>query len=153
MLGVRFLATEYGTGPRHGGRIDSLNVDDNGSPVISEDKRALNENVINQGLFCLDWLMDHQAEFRFLIHERPGEQEASEIDWSTPRLVCVAGDFTRYDVSAVQQINRSTEPIRHKDFDGELIVLEPLTGVPSEQPAAPRISRRLPQDGSVRAVP
>ncbi len=29
MLGVRFLASEYGTGPVHGGRIDSLGLDEN----------------------------------------------------------------------------------------------------------------------------
>lgn len=55
-LGVRFLATEYVTGKTHGGRIDSLGIDENHSPVIIEYKRALNENVINQGLFYLDWL-------------------------------------------------------------------------------------------------
>ena len=31
-------------------------IDENCSPVIIEYKRALNENVINQGLFYLDWL-------------------------------------------------------------------------------------------------
>lgn len=36
LLGVRFLESEYGTGPVHGGRIDSLGLDENGSPVIVE---------------------------------------------------------------------------------------------------------------------
>ncbi|MCQ9179838.1 DUF91 domain-containing protein [Streptomyces sp. IBSBF 2953] len=36
MLGVRFLASEYSTGPVHGGRIDSLGLDENGAPVIVE---------------------------------------------------------------------------------------------------------------------
>ncbi|GFE17970.1 hypothetical protein Sgleb_60170 [Streptomyces glebosus] len=35
MLGIRFLATEYATG-RHRGRIDSLGLDENGTPVIVE---------------------------------------------------------------------------------------------------------------------
>ena len=46
-LGVQFLATEYSTGANHGGRIDTLGIDENGSPVIIEYKRSLNENVIN----------------------------------------------------------------------------------------------------------
>src|SRR5207302_1723090 len=33
-LGVRFLATEYVTGKAHGGRIDTLGLDDNNCPVI-----------------------------------------------------------------------------------------------------------------------
>ncbi|MDR9416567.1 MAG: hypothetical protein RI564_09795 [Gracilimonas sp.] len=65
-LGVRFLASEYSTGTNHGGRIDTLGIDENGSPVIIEYKRAMNENVINQGLFYLDWLFDHKAEFELL---------------------------------------------------------------------------------------
>ena len=50
-LGIRFLATEYITGKRHAGRIDTLGIDENNSPVIIEYKRSINENVINQGLF------------------------------------------------------------------------------------------------------
>lgn len=63
-LGVRFLANEYVTGKTRRGRIDSLGPDENGCPVIAEYKRYSTENVINQGLFYLDWLLDHQAEFR-----------------------------------------------------------------------------------------
>jgi RecB family endonuclease NucS len=50
-LGVRFLQSEYSTGKTHGGRIDTLGIDENYSPVIIEYKRSTNENVINQGLF------------------------------------------------------------------------------------------------------
>jgi RecB family endonuclease NucS len=63
LLGVRFLASEYTTGKAHGGRIDTLGLDENRAPVIIEYKRSINENVINQGLYYLDWLMDHKAEF------------------------------------------------------------------------------------------
>ena len=65
-LGIRFLATEYSTGVKHGGRIDTLGIDENNCPVIIEYKRATNENVINQGLYYLDWLLDHKAEFQLL---------------------------------------------------------------------------------------
>ena len=51
MLGIRLLGSEYSTGPKHGGRIDTLGIDENASPVIIEYKRATNENVINQGAF------------------------------------------------------------------------------------------------------
>ena len=32
-------------------------------------------------------------------------EAADAIDWSAPRLLCIAGDFTKYDEYAVQQIN------------------------------------------------
>lgn len=122
ILGIRFLATEYTTGKTHSGRIDSLGIDENGCPVIIEYKRAMNENVINQGLFYLDWLMDHQAEFKLLVLEKLSEKE--EIDWSAPRLLCIAGDFTRYDEHAVQQINRNIELIRYRKFGEDLLLLD-----------------------------
>ena len=93
-LGVRFLASEYTTGKTHKGRIDSLGLDENGCPVIIEYKRYSNENVINQGLFYLDWLLDHQAEFRWLVMEKLGRDAADSIEWSGTRLLCIAGDFT-----------------------------------------------------------
>jgi predicted transport protein len=124
MLGVRFLATEYSTGKAHGGRIDSLGLDENGSPVIIEYKRATNENVINQGLFYLDWLLDHRGEFTLLAMKALGAAVEEEIDWSAPRLVCVAGDFTRYDEHAVAQIGRNIELYRYRSYGEGFFVLE-----------------------------
>jgi len=123
-LGVRFLASEHSTGKTHGGRIDTLGLDENGSPVIIEYKRALNENVINQGLFYLDWLMDHKGEFELLVLKKLGKEAAEAIEWSVPRLLCIASDFTKYDEHAVQQINRNIELIRYRRYGSELLLFE-----------------------------
>lgn len=123
-LGVRFLASEYATGKTHKGRIDSLGLDENGCPVIIEYKRHSTENVINQGLFYLDWLLDHQAEFRWLVMEKLGKETAEHIEWAGTRLLCIAADFTRYDQHAVQQIPRNIELIRYKLFGDDLLLLE-----------------------------
>lgn len=124
LLGIRFLATEYTTGKRHNGRIDTLGIDENNSPVIIEYKRTTNENVMNQGLYYLDWLMDHQAEFTLLVQKRFGVEAADAIDWSAPRLLCIAGGFTKYDEYAVQQINRNIELYTYKKFGEELFLLD-----------------------------
>ncbi|MBC8206180.1 MAG: DUF91 domain-containing protein [Kiritimatiellaeota bacterium] len=131
-LGVRFLASEYSTGRTHKGRIDTLGIDENGCPIIIEYKRSTNENVINQGLFYLDWLLDHKAEFQLLVLEKYGKEAKDAIEWSTPRLICIAGDFTRYDEHAVQQINRNIELIRYKKFNDELLLLELVNAVTAE---------------------
>ena len=123
-LGVRFLASEYVTGKRHGGRIDTLGLDDNHCPVIIEYKRALNENVISQGLYYLDWLMDHQGEFTLEVLRRLGQESAEKIDWSGPRLLCIAGDFTKYDEYAVMQIPRNVELLRYRRYGADLLLLE-----------------------------
>ena len=123
-LGIRFLGSEYSTGKTHGGRIDSLGLDENHCPVIIEYKRSVGENVINQGLYYLDWLMDHQAEFKLLVLEKVGKAAADAIDWSAPRLVCIAADFTKYDGHAVQQMNRIIELIRYRKFGDDLLLFE-----------------------------
>ncbi|MHB1293825.1 MAG: DUF5655 domain-containing protein [Anaerolineae bacterium] len=124
MLGVRFLASEYRTGKTHMGRVDTLGLDEDNTPVIIEYKRATNENVINQGLFYLDWLLDHRADFQLLVMKTLGSQVADAIDWTGPRLICIAGDYTTYDLHAVKQIPRNIDLVRHRRFEGNLIALE-----------------------------
>ncbi|MDE0110353.1 MAG: DUF5655 domain-containing protein [Bryobacterales bacterium] len=135
MLGIRLLGSEYVIGPKYGGRIDTLGIDEDASPVIIEYKRATNENVINQGLFYLDWLLDHQAEFKLLVIKKLGAEEAETIDWTAPRLLCIAGGFTRYDEHAVQQMDRNIELIGYRRFGAGLLMLELVNAAFAKQGA------------------
>ncbi|UJB32712.1 DUF5655 domain-containing protein [Chromobacterium sp. Beijing] len=148
LLGIRFGASEYTTGKTHGGRIDTLGLDENHCPVIIEYKRSQSENVINQGLFYLDWLMDHRAEFKLLVLERFGKAAADAIDWSGPRLICIAANFTKYDAHAVQQINRQIELVRYRLFGDDLLLLE-AANTPSTQPSS-RATAPSPQSSKPR---
>ena len=129
LIGVTFLASEYSTGPVHGGRIDTLGIDENNCPVIIEYKRTSSENVINQGLYYLDWLLDHKAEFQLLVMKVLDAEKAETVDWQGARVLCVAGDFTKYDQHAVQQINRNIELIRYCKFGDQLLLLELINRV------------------------
>lgn len=133
LLGIRFLASEHSTGKKHAGRIDTLGIDENGYPVIIEYKRALNQNVINQGLYYLDWLMDHRGEFTLLVMKRLGKDAADEIEWSSPRLICIAGDYTKFDEYAVQQINRNIELMRYRRYGDGLLLLELVNVTQAEE--------------------
>lgn len=141
LLGVRFLASEYSTGPAHGGRIDTLGLDEDGTPVIIEYKRSVNENVVSQGLFYLDWLLDHRKEFQWLAMEKLGHEAAKSVEWSAPRLLCIAGDFTRYDEHAVKQIARNIELLRYRRFGPDLLMIE-LVHVPKPTRSATSITAR-----------
>lgn len=136
LLGVRFLASEYST--THGGRMDTLGIDENGYPVIIEYKRTHSENVINQGLFYLDWLMDHRGDFELLVRDAFGKEAALAIEWSAPRLICIASDFTKYDTHAVKQMSRNIELIRYRKFGESLLLLDLLTAVSTS--ASPQIT-------------
>jgi len=122
-FGITFLKSEYAI---TNGRIDSIGIDENNCPVIIEYKRSVSENVINQGLFYLDWLLDHKADFKLLVIEALGMDKANEIDWSIPCVICVANDFTKYDVHAVNQMQKNILLIRYKMFTDDLILLEQI---------------------------
>ena len=122
-FGVRFLQSEYRI---DNGRMDSIGIDENNCPVIFEYKCHSNENVINQGLFYLNWLLEHKANFKLLVIEKLGIKEAEKIDWSMPRVVCIASDFNKYDEEAIKQINRNVALIRYKKYDNDLLLFELL---------------------------
>jgi predicted transport protein len=147
LLGIRFLASEHRT---TNGRIDTLGIDENFCPVIIEYKRASNENVINQGLFYLDWLMDHRRDFEWLVLERHGKEEAAQVEWSAPRLICIAGDFTRYDEHAVKQISRNIELIRYRRFGDDLLLLDLVTATTGTEPL--RTEQAARETGTSTAV-
>lgn len=129
-FGVTFLKSEYSI---TNGRIDSLGIDENNCPVIFEYKRSVNENVINQGLFYLDWLLDHKADFKLLVMEQLGKEKADIIDWTIPCVICIANDFTKFDEHAVNQMQRNIKLVKYKKFGDDLILFEHFNA-PSVKP-------------------
>ncbi len=122
-FGVKFLKSEYIISE---GRMDSIGIDENYSPVIFEYKRSVNENVVNQGLFYLDWLLDHKADFKLLVINKFGMEVAEKIDWSVPCVICIASDFNRYDVHAVNQMQRNIRLVKYKKYGDNLLLFEHL---------------------------
>lgn len=122
-FGVRFLKSEYAI---TNGRMDSIGIDENNSPVIFEYKRSQDENVINQGLFYLDWLMDHKADFKLLVIEKLGMEAADSIDWSVPCVICIARNFTKYDIHAVNQMQKNIKLVSYRKYGYDLILFEHL---------------------------
>ncbi len=143
-FGVRFLKSEYAI---NGGRMDSIGLDENNSPVIFEYKRSTNENVINQGLFYLDWLLDHKADLKLLVIEKLGMEVADQLDWSVPCVICIANDFTKYDVHAVNQMQRNIKLVKYRKYDDDLILFEHLN-VPVAKPVTETASVQHISNGS-----
>ena len=131
-FGVRFLKSEYAI---TSGRMDSIGIDENNSPVIFEYKRSTSENVINQGLFYLDWLLDHKADFKLLVIEKLGMEVAEQIDWSVPCVICIANDFTKYDVHAVNQMQKNIKLVKYRKYGDDLLLFEHLNA-PIVKPVA-----------------
>lgn len=59
-----------------------------------------------------------------MVMEKLGKAAAAAVDWSAPRLICIAGDFNRYDDHAVKQIQRNIELFRYRRFGQEILMLD-----------------------------
>ena len=81
-LGIHFLASEYQIGP--GRHLDTLGIDENGSPTIIEYKRDRHHGVINQALSYLKWLRNQRREFFDRLVERAlPDGTTGQVDWGT----------------------------------------------------------------------
>lgn len=120
IFGIRFLASEFKT--THGGRIDTLGLDEDGSPVIIEYKESEKNNVINQGLFYLDWLIDHKGDFEILVQKKLGKNV--EVNWDAPRLILIAQSYNEYDKYAVNRISENIELKKYILYDNEILFIE-----------------------------
>ena len=61
-----------------------------------------------------------------------GKKEADEIEWNSPRLICIAADFTKYDMHAVNQMGKNIELVRYRKFGENLLLLELLTATSAD---------------------
>lgn len=119
LLGVHFLASEYSTS--FGGRMDTLGIDDEGNPCIIEYKTGHNENVINQGLSYLRWLLDHKDNFEKLCSEN---NISIDIQWSAPRVMCVAESYNKFDTDTADLLPINIELYRYKLYEDGLLTLD-----------------------------
>lgn len=136
MLGIRLLASEYPTGPWHRGRIDTLGLDENNSPVVIECKKGSDSGVLSQAVSYLSWLESAHHEFEALVRKVLGVEAAESIDWRRPRLVCIAAGFSHHDRVAVQRLPERIDLVRYRVFDGDLLSLLLVDSSPGSVNAA-----------------
>jgi hypothetical protein len=86
--------------------------------------------------------MDHRAEFEHLVRDRLGVTAASQVLWSGSRLICIADDFTRYDVHGAREHQRSIDLVRYRLFGSDLLELETVASVSGSMQRARRAQRR-----------
>jgi len=122
ILNITFLATEYSTS--FGGRMDTVGIDNNGSPVIIEYKLSQNENVINQGLSYLRWLLDHKDAFEALAHKANINME---IDWASPRVICVAESYNKFDLDTADLLPMNIELLRYRLYENSILLVDSET--------------------------
>lgn len=123
VFNCRLVATEFSTGTQHAGRIDSLALSEEDNPVIIEYKKVESSDLINQSLFYLSWLYDHRGDFELAAQHALGSGSL-QVDWSNVRVICIAPNFKKYDLHAVQMMGAPIELWKYRLFTNESLYLE-----------------------------
>jgi len=138
LLGLKFLGNEY---PTKDGRIDTIAIDETGTPVVIEYKWSEKDTILTQGLFYIDWLKENKRLFELLVSDKLGK--GYKVSWDSPRLLLIAQGFDRYTLSAVRQVKNSVELIKYTPYGSEILFLETVY---SPDTVKPRTEAKAKQD-------
>lgn len=136
VFNCRFVASEFSTGALHAGRIDSLALSEDNNPVIIEYKKVESSELINQSLFYLHWIQDHKGDFEIAVQKAFGN--GVEVDWSDVRVICIAPNYKKYDLHAVQVMGANIELWKYRLFKNGSLYLEEVfqaAKIPASIPA------------------
>lgn len=122
VFNCRFVASEYPTGAQHSGRIDTLALSEDDNPVIIEYKKVESSELINQSLYYLAWLKEHRGDFEMAVQRTLGNK--IKVDWSDVRVICIAPNYKKYDLYAVQVMGANIELWTYRLYKNQSLYLE-----------------------------
>ena len=126
VFNCRFIASEFSTGQTHAGRIDTLALSEENSPVIIEYKKVESSELINQSLYYLNWITDHKGDFEIAVQKVLGNN--IKVDWTDVRVICIAPNYRKYDLHAVQVMGANIELWNYRLFENSTLYLEQVYG-------------------------
>jgi len=111
-----------------GGEIDTLAITEDGIPCIIEYKHKKEETILNQITFYYDWLKQRSTKFEFerIVKENKITKKI-KLDWSKIRLICVAKEYSKWDISLIKHLDTNIECWSYTYHKNELDVhLDPI---------------------------
>lgn len=145
VFNCRFVASEFSTGAQHAGRIDTLALSEEDNPVIIEYKKVESSKLINQSLFYLHWIQDHKGDFEIAVQKRLGGDV--RVDWSDVRVICIAPNYKKYDLHAVQVMGANIELWKYRLFSNDSLYLEEVFHTTKTSTNMPSLSLATNHDG------
>ncbi len=127
VFNCRLVKSEFPTGYQHSGRIDTLALSEDDNPVIIEYKKVESSELVNQSLYYLAWMKDHQGDFEIAVKKVLGN--SIEVDWSEIRVICIAPNYKKYDLYAVQMMGANIELWSYHLFQNKFLYLEKVLQV------------------------
>lgn len=131
LLGVKFLDKEHQISD---GRIDTLGIDEDGSPVIIEYKWDEDDGILTQGQFYYSWLLENKRHFELLAESK--SEDHIDVNWDRPRVILVAQGFNRRIRGAVKHIDY-VELVAYSFYKPDILYLEGVDSAPGKISSSP----------------
>lgn len=122
IFNCKLIASEFSTGSVHSGRIDTLALSEDNNPVIIEYKKVASSELINQSLYYLHWIKDHKGDFQIAANKAFNKNV--EVDWSDIRVICLAPEYRKYDLHAVQVMGANIELWQYKIYENGILSID-----------------------------
>ena len=119
ILSITFVKSECKTTD---GRIDTLGIDENGTPCIIEYKKSKSPCIVSQGIFYLSWLNDHKESFEKLVEEE--KVSAKKPDWTSPRVIYIAESYSKYDIATAEYLSIKIELYKFQLHKNNILLVE-----------------------------
>lgn len=128
-----------------GGEIDTLAITEDGIPCIIEYKHKKDQTILNQIIYYYDWLKQKPTKFEFeRIVKENDETRDIRIDWSKIRLVCIAKEYTKWDISLIKHMDTDIECWTYTYHKDELdLHLDPIIN---------QFKKQKPQNNQVSSI-
>ena len=68
------------------------------------------------------WLLDHKADFEILCQNKKVD---IEIDWDSPRVICIAESYNKFDLDTADILPINVELLRYRIYDEDILYVEP----------------------------
>ena len=132
-FGVTFVANNYYLG---GNNIPTVGLDENRCPTVFVYAKDERMNVLSKGLYFAEQLLNNKEKFTSSVSVKLGKKASEVIDWSCPRIICIATGFNKYDRAAVSQLSRNVSLIQYNQYGEDIIMFQLITsnaGIPAEE--------------------
>lgn len=67
-------------------------------------------------------LLDHKADFESLARQARID---AEIDWASPRVICVAESYNKFDLDTANLLPMNIELLRYRLYENNILLVEP----------------------------
>ncbi len=124
VFNCRFVASEFPTGAKHGGRIDTLAISEDNNPVIIEYKKIETGELVTQSLYYLAWIHDHRGDYEVVARKTLGNNLV--VDWSDVRVICISPNYSKFDLHAVNVMGANIELWTYRLYKDQTLYLEKI---------------------------